>query len=101
MEELKAIREAQEAALRQAELAAQEAAANLNIFDEDDLLKQDNDSLVSEEVNIRTPSTRTLSREKSTASSSAASKSPFETVSGMTNSAIMRHVSHWLQPTSK
>ena len=109
MEELEAIREAQEAALRQAEIAATEAAMNINIFDEDDLFTHNENDLSSDDENhMTTPSTRSLSREKSpeepekshsssfnnpTEPLEAAAKPlpPFE--SGMSNSAILRHVS--------
>ena len=108
MEELEAIREAEEAALKSAEAAAEEAAMaamNLDIIDEEDLMKSDEMSIHTndEEDHVTTPSTRSLSREKSpeeTEKSQSSFKNPtyplearksFE--GGMTNSAILRHVS--------
>ena len=114
LEELEAIREAQEAALRQAEIAAQEAAVNLNIFEEEDLFdvddERDADSLntnTDDENHVTTPSTRSLSREKSPGEDTEKSHSssfrnptqPLEATkppsfeNGMTHSAVLRHVS--------
>ena len=56
MEELEAIKEAEETALKQAELAAEEAAKGL--FDLDEVSLHTND-----EDHIETPSTRSLSRD--------------------------------------
>ncbi len=105
MEELEAIREAEEAALAQAEAAAEEAAANLNIFEEDDL-GPENLSLYSNDNGVTTPSTRSLSREKSPETEQpGSSRNSFENPTvplqankseameaGMTNSALFRHV---------
>ena len=107
MEELEAIKEAEETALKQAELAAEEAAKGL--FDLDEVSLQTND-----EDHIETPSTRSLSRDdksspenSKTANSSAGSfQNPTQPLSarikpnsglrgheaGMTDSAIQRHV---------
>ena len=123
MEELEAIKIAQEAALKQAEIAAEEAAnAAMNIFDEDDLETSDEMSIHStdDENHVQTPSTRTLSRDKSSPEESNTGgggtgggavnssdsrgnsfKDPTQplaalartSIEGMTNSAILRHVS--------
>ena len=107
MEELEAIKEAEETALKQAELAAEEAAKGL--FDLDEVSLHTND-----EDHIETPSTRSLSRDdksspenSKTANSSAGSfQNPTQPLSarikpnsglrgheaGMTDSAIQRHV---------
>ena len=87
---------------------------NINIFDEDDLFdthdpdKDFNDLSSDDENHVTTPSTRTLSREKSPEENEKSHSSSFRdpTIpleaatfesgtfeSGMTNSAILRHVS--------
>ena len=107
MEELEALKEAEETALKQAEIAAEEAARGL--LGDIDLL--DEVSLhTNDENHIETPSTRSLSRdeksspEDSSKTDSAGSfQNPTQPLSaaikpnnvhgaGMTESAIQRHV---------
>ena len=106
MEELEALKEAEETALKQAEIAAEEAARGL--LGDIDLL--DEVSLhTNDENHIETPSTRSLSRdeksspEDSSKTDSAGSfQNPTQPLSaaikpniqgaGMTDSAIQRHV---------
>jgi hypothetical protein len=61
LEELEAIREAEETALAQAEVAAQEAAAGMFGNDDDDDALDDLSN--SDDEHIATPSTRSLSRD--------------------------------------
>ena len=106
MEELEALKEAEETALKQAEIAAEEAARGL--LGDIDLL--DEVSLhTNDENHIETPSTRSLSRdEKSSPEDSSKTDSagsfqnptqplsaaikPNVSEAGMTQSAIQRHV---------
>ena len=105
MEELEALKEAEETALKQAEIAAEEAARGL--LGDIDLL--DDVSLhTNDENHIETPSTRSLSRdeksspEDSKTDSAGSFQNPTQPLSaaikpnvseaGMTQSAIQRHV---------
>ena len=105
MEELEALKEAEETALKQAEIAAEEAARGL--LGDIDLL--DEVSLhTNDENHIETPSTRSLSRdeksspEDSKTDSAGSFQNPTQPLSaaikpnvhgaGMTESAIQRHV---------
>lgn len=116
LEELEALRQAEEKALVQAEVAAKEAAIGLNIFDDDNDL--DDVSLHSDtdgEKQFTTPSTRSLSVDDKkspeepefrsrdsfkdpTQPLSASIRPPSDfkrrnSIDGMTNSALQRHVS--------
>ena len=110
MEELEAIREAEEAALQQAELAAEEAA--MGLYDEDEFKDEDISIHSQEDENhVKTPSTRSLSRDNESSAESFKNptrplkangqgeagrkfESPSSSVAGMTNSAVLRHVSY-------
>lgn len=114
MEELEAIRQAEEKLLAQAEVAAKEAAIGLNIFDDHDLDEVSIHSDTDGEKQFTTPSTRSLSRDDKkspeepfnsrdsfkdpTQPLSASIRPPSDlvprkkSIDGMTNSALQRHV---------